>query len=88
MVDITETFVTECLLKVQTSFESKCPAGKWYMDGWMKLQKRERKYYLLMKCSVSTQKTLATDLHAIYVRYHLDCWLGGTKKRPAGPVQL
>ena len=37
-----KTFVTECLLKVQTSFESKCPAGKWYVDGWTKLQKRER----------------------------------------------
>ena len=44
--------------------------------GWME----ERKYYLLMKCSVSAQKkTLVGDLHAADVRYHLDCWLGVTK---------
>ena len=47
------------------------------MDGWIKLQKR--KYYLLMKCSVSTQKTLVRDVHAAEVRYHLDCWLDVTK---------
>ena len=35
--------------------------------------------YLLMKCSVSTQKNLVRDLHAAYVRYHLDCWLGVNK---------
>ena len=61
MVVITEKFVTECLLIVQTFFESicgKCSAGKLYMDGWIKLPKKERKYYSLMKCSVSTQKNL------------------------------
>ena len=83
MVYITENFVTECLLKVQTflnQYAEKCPAGKWYMDGWMdKITKAERKNYLLMKCSVSTQKTLVRDLHAAYVRYHLDCWLDVTK---------
>ena len=48
--------------------------------GWMdKITKKERKYYLLMKCSVSTQKTLVRDVHAADVRYHLDCWLGVTK---------
>ena len=45
MVVITEKFVTECLLIVQTFFASicgKCSAGKLYMDGWIKLQKKER----------------------------------------------
>ena len=45
MVDITENYVTECLLKVQTFFESIC--GKmfsWKENGiWMDgYQKRER----------------------------------------------
>ena len=61
MVDITENFVTEWLLKVQTFFFNQyaenCSAGKLCMDGWIKLpNKKERKYYLLMKCSVLTQK--------------------------------
>ena len=76
-----KNFVTECLLKVQTflnQYAKKCSAGKWYMDGWIKLQK-ERKYHLLMKCSVSAQKTLVGDLHAADVCYHLDCWFGVTK---------
>ena len=49
--------------------------------GWMDkiTKKRERKYFLLMKCSVSTQKTFVIDLHAADVRYYLDCWLGVTK---------
>ena len=49
--------------------------------GWMdKITKKERKYYLLMKYSVSAQKkTLVEDLHAAGVRYHLDGWLGVTK---------
>ena len=54
MVDITETFVTEYLLKVQTLLESikykpfwnqyveKCSAGKWYIDGWIKLPKKAK----------------------------------------------
>ena len=45
MVVITEKFVTECLLIVQTFFESicgKCSAGKLYMDGWIKLPKKKR----------------------------------------------
>ena len=86
MVDITENYVTECLLKAQTFFESIC--GKMFswkvvylrMDKITKKKKREReKYYLLMKCSVSTQKILARYLHAAAVRYHLDCRLGVTK---------
>ena len=82
MVDITDNFVTECLLKVQTCFESVC--GKIFIwnvvYGWMdKITKKERKYYLLMKRSVSTQKTLVRDVHAAVVCYHLDCWLGATK---------
>ena len=78
MVCITENFVIECLLKVQPFFESIC--GWKLVYGWMdKITKKERKYYLLMKCSVSTQKTLVRDLRAADVRYHLDCWLGVTK---------
>ena len=84
MVVITKKFVTECLLKVQIFFEpicGKCSAGKLYMDEWMKLpKKKEKKYYSLMKCSVSTQKTtFVRDLHAADVRYYLDCWLGVAK---------
>ena len=92
MVDITENFVTECLLKVQTFFESIC--GKMFswkvVYGWMdKITKKERKYYLPMKCSVSTQKTLVIEVHAADVRYHLNCWSGVTVKyRSARPVQL
>ena len=35
--DITENFVTECLLKEETLLNQygENPAGKWYMDGWM-----------------------------------------------------
>ena len=86
MVDITENFETECLLQVQTFFESicgKCSVGNLCMDGWIKLppppqkkkKKKKRKYYLLMKCSVSTQKNIVRDLHAADFRYYLDCWL-------------
>ena len=52
MDDPTENFVTECLLKVQTLIESICGiflAGKWYVDGWIKLlshRKRENTIYL------------------------------------------
>ena len=58
MVDITENFVTEFFAQsikhILNQYAEKCSAGKWYMDGWIKLKKkRERKYYLLMKCSVS-----------------------------------
>ena len=45
MVVITEKFVTESLLIVQTFFESicgKCSAGKLYMDGLIKLPKQKR----------------------------------------------
>ena len=34
MDDITESFVTECLIKVQTFFES--IRGKNELDGWIK----------------------------------------------------
>ena len=55
-----------------------------------KITKKERKYYLLIEYSVSTQnESLVRDLHAADVRYHRDCWLGVTVKHmPAGPVQL
>ena len=84
MVDITEKFVTECLLIVQTFFESicgKCSAGKWYMDGWIKLPKKKREKILFtyeVQC-INTKKTFVRDLHAADVRYYLDCWLGVTK---------
>ena len=70
-------------------FAGKNLAGKWYLDGWIKLLKAERKYYLLMKCSVSTQKkTLVRDMYATDGHYYLNCWLGVTVKyRPAGTVQ-
>ena len=82
MVDITENFVTEWLPKVQSFFESIW--GKMFswkvVYGWMdKITKKERKYYLPIKCSVSTQKTFVRDLHAADVRYYLDCWFGATK---------
>ena len=48
------------------------------MDGWIKLQKKRENTIYLMKCSVSTKKNLMRDLHAVDVRYHLDCWLGVT----------
>ena len=86
MVDITENFVTECLLKVQTFLESICgnmlSLKVVYGSGWMdKITKKRKKekHFLLMKCSVSTQKNLVRDLHATDFLYHLDCWLGVTK---------
>ena len=42
MDDITENFVTVCLLKVQSFFELICRKttdGEWYMDEWIKLPK-------------------------------------------------
>ena len=59
-------------------YAGKCSAGKWYMDGRIKLQKK-RENILTMKCSVSAQKTLVGNLHAADVRYHLDCWFGVIK---------
>ena len=58
MVDITKNFVTECLLKVQTFFNQyaeKCSAGKWYMDGWIKLQKREKILFTYEEQYISTK---------------------------------
>ena len=66
MLDVTENFVTERLLKVQTFFESIC--GKTF--SWKVLYG----LIVLMKCSVSTQKNLVSDVRAADVRYHLDCW--------------
>ena len=73
--------MTECLPKVQTflnQYAQKCTAGKWYMDGWIKLQKREKILFTYEVQRIST-KILVGDLHAADVRYHLDCWLGVTK---------
>ena len=54
-----------------------------------KITKKRRKYYLLIKSSVSTQKTLVRVLYAADDRNHLGSWLDVTVKyRPAGPVPL
>ena len=62
MVVITEKFVTECLLIVQTFFESicgKCSAGKWYMGGWIKLPKiREKILFTYEVQCINTKKNL------------------------------
>ena len=61
MVDITKNFVTECLLTVQTflnQYSEKCSAGKWYMDGWIKLQKREKKLFTYEVQCISTKTNL------------------------------
>ena len=83
MVNITENFCDRMFAQstnlFQINMQNKYSAGKWYMDGWIKLPKKERKYYLLMKCSVSTQKNLVRDVHAADASYHLDYWLGVTK---------
>ena len=50
------------------------------MDGWIKLPQKERHYYLLIECSVSTQKNRVRGLQAADVRINLDCWLGVTIK--------
>ena len=42
MIYITENFVTEYLLKVQTfldQYAEKCSDRKWYMDGLVKITK-------------------------------------------------
>ena len=83
MFYITENFVTKCLLKVQNFFESIC--GK--MFSWKVVygcmdkitRKREEILFTYEKQCISTKKTLVRDVHAAYVRYHLDCWLGVTK---------
>ena len=50
MDDITENFVPECLIKVQTFFESMC--GK-KLGGWMAKIYRTK---ILMECTVTTHK--------------------------------
>ena len=45
----------------------------------MKLPKKRENINSLLKCSVSTQKNLVRDLHAVYDRYHHDCWLAVAK---------
>ena len=69
MDDITGNFMTECLIKVQTFFESMC--GK-KSAGWMDTILKKN-----LELSVSTQvkKTRVRYHHAADVRYHLDCWL-------------
>ena len=70
MDNITGNFVTECLIKVQTFFESMC--GK-KSAGWI-----DKIYKKNFWSSVSTQiqnNPYVRYLHAADVRYHLDCWL-------------
>ena len=54
------------------SYVEKCSAGKWYMDGWIKLQKREKILFTYEVQCISTKKTLVGDLRAADVRYYLD----------------
>ena len=80
MVDITENFVIECLLKVQTFFESIC--GKMFswkvVHGWMdEISKKREK--ILFTYLHQHKKTLVRDLHVADFCYHLDCWMDVTK---------
>ena len=77
MDDITENFVTECLLKVQTFFESICGKSQiesGIMDVWIKLQKILFTYE--MQC-INTKQLFVRKLHDVFVKY-----------RSAGTVQL
>ena len=56
MDDITENFVTGCLIKVQTFFESMC--GNSQLDERIIFKK------ILMDCSVSTQKQSLSKVSA------------------------
>ena len=49
------------------------------MDGWIKLQKREKILFTYDVQCINTKKTLVRDLHDADIHYHLDCWLGVTK---------
>ena len=53
--DMTEYFVWDCLLKVQTFFDLiKNSAGKWFMNGLIKLPKRWKNY---LRMDYSVKKT-------------------------------
>ena len=62
MVDITDNFVTECLLKVHTFFESIC--GKMFswkvVYGWMdKITKKREKILFTYEVQCINTKTLS-----------------------------
>ena len=67
---ITENFVTEFLIKVQTFFESICV--QYQLDGWIKFTKNI--YILLMECSESTQKRPLSKV-SLCCRRSLPSWL-------------
>ena len=62
-----------------SQYAEKCSAGKWYIDGWIQLQKRDKILFTYTVQCINTKKALVRDLNAADVRYHLDCWLGVTK---------
>ena len=68
---IAENFVTECLFKVQTFFESICV--KIQLDGCIEITKVYI-YILLMECSVSTQKQPLSKVSACWLVQA--CWSG------------
>ena len=53
-------------------YAEKCSAGKWYMDGWIKLPKK-RKILFTYEVQCINTKILVRDVHAADDRYHLDC---------------
>ena len=69
MDDITENWVTECLIKVQPFFESIC--GKKSAE-WM--EKFSKKKLWSVVCQHKNNPWVRY-LHAADVRYHFDCWL-------------
>ena len=90
MEEITENFVTACLIKVQTFLNQYVATISWkIVYGWMdNISKNERKY----EWSAVLQhkhNPWVIYLHVADVHYHLDYWLGITVKHmPAGRVQL
>ena len=67
---MTENFVIEYLIKVQTFFESMC--GK-KSAGWM--DKILKKDTYGVKCINTKNNPLVRYQHTADVCYHLDCWL-------------
>ena len=69
--------MTECLLKVQTFFNlyaEKKSAGKWYLDGWIKLLKGEKILFTYeVQCIMYNTKPLSKRY--VYSRCSLPSWL-------------
>ena len=95
--DITENFVKGCLRKIQKFWINmqKNSAGKWHMNGWIKLPKKKRENTIyLWEENNSPCSRKKTTVYATYQRiqfwvralraadacYYLDCWLGVTIK--------